>query len=172
MNADPPAPELLTLAAQIVSAHVSHNAVPPAALPTVIQSVYDTLSALALGVPAVAKPVPAVPVNKSVFPDYIVCLEDGKKMKMLKRHLMAAYSMTPEQYRQRWELPPTYPMTAPKYAAHRSAVAKEIGLGGSRNSPVADVPQREAELPVSPVQKVPEGVRGKSSVRNKRGARS
>jgi predicted transcriptional regulator len=144
--------ELLTLAAQIVSAHVSHNAVSPEVLPAVIRSVYDTLSGLEA--PEPTAPHPAVPVNKSVFPDYIVCLEDGKKLKMLKRHLKTSYGITPDQYRESWGLPPTYPMTAPKYAAHRSVLAKSSGLGRSK------VDQDEAP-PAPPVQKIPAGVRGK-----------
>lgn len=121
--------DVLGLTAQIVSAHVSNNSVTPDALPTLIQDVYRTLSGVGRDVPAVDKPQPAVPVKKSVFPDFIVCLEDGKKLKMLKRHLKTAYNMTPEQYRDRWELPSDYPMVAPNYARHRSTLAKKIGLG-------------------------------------------
>ena len=121
--------DVLGLTAQIVSAHVANNSVTPDALPALIQEVYRTLSGVGRDVPAVDKPQPAVPVKKSVFPDYIVCLEDGKKLKMLKRHLKTAYNMTPEQYRDRWELPSDYPMVAPNYARHRSSLAKKIGLG-------------------------------------------
>lgn len=121
--------DVLGLTAQIVSAHVSNNSVTPDALPSLIQEVYRTLSGVGRDVPAVDKPQPAVPVKKSVFPDFIVCLEDGKKLKMLKRHLKTAYNMTPEQYRDRWELPSDYPMVAPNYARHRSTLAKKIGLG-------------------------------------------
>ena len=99
------------------------------ALPTLIQDVHRALSTLGRDTPAVEKPQPAVPVRKSVFPDYIICLEDGKKLKMLKRHLKTAYGMTPEQYRERWGLGPEYPMVAPNYASHRSDLAKKIGLG-------------------------------------------
>jgi predicted transcriptional regulator len=152
MNAALTNSELLTFAAQIVSAHVSHNAVLPEALPGVIQSVYAALSGL--GAPEAAGPQPVVPIKKSVFPDYIVCLEDGKKLKMLKRHLKTSYGITPDQYRERWGLPPTYPMTAPKYAAHRSVLAKSSGLGRSK------VDQDEAP-PAPPVQKILAGVRGK-----------
>ncbi len=121
--------DVLGLTAQIVSAHVSNNSVTPDALPALIQDVYRTLSGVGRDVPAVDKPQPAVPVKKSVFPDFIVCLEDGKKLKMLKRHLKTAYNMTPEQYRDRWELSSDYPMVAPNYARHRSTLAKKIGLG-------------------------------------------
>jgi predicted transcriptional regulator len=162
VNAVPSNPELLTFVAQIVSAHVSHNAVSPAALPAVIQSVYDTLRVLSAGEPPTAKPAPAVPIGKSVFPDHIVCLEDGRKLKMLKRHLQTAYNMTPEQYRERWGLPSDYPMTAPKYAAHRSALAKKSGLGSR--------PTVSDEPPDPPVQKVPEGSRGKTAGRKKKSA--
>jgi predicted transcriptional regulator len=88
------------------------------------------MSGLGAAAPApTERPQPAVPIKKSVFPDYIVCLEDGKKLKMLKRHLMSAYNMTPDQYRERWQLGPDYPMVAPNYAQHRSTLAKKIGLG-------------------------------------------
>jgi len=132
--AEPPAPtNVLGLTAQIVSAHVSNNALQAEALPSLIQSVFKTLISAGKDGVAPGKPQPAVPVKKSVFPDYIICLEDGKKLKMLKRHLKTAYNMTPEQYRERWELPVTYPMVAPNYAAHRSSLAKKIGLGTKRS---------------------------------------
>ena len=121
-------PDVLALTAQIVSAHVSNNSVTPDALPALIQDVYRTLSGVGKEPSAPDKPQPAVPVKKSVFPDHIVCLEDGKKLKMLKRHLKTAYNMTPEQYRERWGLPQDYPMVAPNYARHRSSLAKKIGL--------------------------------------------
>ncbi|APH58697.1 Transcriptional regulator [Granulibacter bethesdensis] len=122
--------DLLALTAQIVSAHISNNAIQAESLPGFIQEVYRAISNLGHEeqVPA-EKPQPAVPVRKSVFPNYIVCLEDGKKLKMLKRHLKSVYNMTPEQYRERWGLPPDYPMVAPEYATHRSSLAKKIGLG-------------------------------------------
>lgn len=122
-------PDILGLTAQIVSAHVSNNAVAPNALPALIQDVYRTLAGVGRESPAAERPQPAVPVKRSVFPDYIVCLEDGKKLKMLKRHLKTAYNMTPEQYRERWGLPADYPIVAPNYARHRSSLAKRIGLG-------------------------------------------
>lgn len=120
---------VLGLTAQIVSAHVSNNPVSIDALPALIQDVYRTLSEVGSATAPVERPQPAVPIKKSVFPDHIICLEDGKKLKMLKRHLKTAYNMTPEQYRERWGLPPDYPMVAPSYARHRSSLAKKIGLG-------------------------------------------
>ena len=121
--------DVLGLTAQIVSAHVSNNSVAPDALPSLIQEVYRTLAGVGKDPVQPDKPQPAVPVKKSVFPDHIVCLEDGKKLKMLKRHLKTSYNMTPEQYREKWQLPPDYPMVAPNYAKHRSSLAKKIGLG-------------------------------------------
>lgn len=121
--------DVLGLTAQIVSAHVSNNSVTTEALPALIQDVYRTLQNIGREPAQPDKPQPAVPVKKSVFPDHIVCLEDGKKLKMLKRHLKTAYNMSPEQYRERWGLPPDYPMVAPNYASHRSSLAKKIGLG-------------------------------------------
>jgi predicted transcriptional regulator len=122
--------DLLGLTAEIVAAHVSNNSVALADLPNLIQDVYRTLSNVGQPQPQQPeRPQPAVPIKKSVTPDYLVCLEDGKKLKMLKRHLKTAYNMTPEQYRERWGLPPDYPMVAPNYAKHRSALAKKIGLG-------------------------------------------
>ncbi len=120
---------VLGLTAQIVSAHVSNNPVQSDALPGLIADVFRTLSDVGRDSAPVDKPQPAVAVKKSIFPDHIVCLEDGKKLKMLKRHLKTAYNMTPEQYRERWNLPADYPMVAPNYARHRSSLAKQIGLG-------------------------------------------
>jgi len=121
--------DVLGFTAQIVSAHVSHNSVSADALPALIHEVYRTLSGAHQGAAPAERPEPAVPVKKSVFPDYIICLEDGKKLKMLKRHLKSAFNMTPEQYRERWDLPPSYPMVAANYARQRSSLAKRIGLG-------------------------------------------
>jgi predicted transcriptional regulator len=121
--------DVLSLTAEIVAAHVSNNTVPLADLPALIQQVFQTLSAIGTGESAAPRPEPAVPVKKSVLPDYIVCLEDGKKLKMLKRHLKTAYNMTPEKYRERWGLPSDYPMVAPNYAKQRSQLARELGLG-------------------------------------------
>jgi Predicted transcriptional regulator len=124
--------EMLELTTEIVAAHVGNNPVPASELPTLIQDVYKTLVSVGTAPVAAEKLKPVVPVKKSVFPDYIICLEDGKKLKMLKRHLKTAYDMTPEEYRERWGLAPDYPMVAPNYAKHRSALAKEIGLGTTR----------------------------------------
>lgn len=121
--------ELLSLTTDIVSAHVSNNTVAVNDLPMLIQEVFKTLSNVGTVAPAPERPQPAVPIKKSVTPDYIICLEDGKKLKMLKRHLKTAYDMTPEEYRERWGLPSDYPMVAPNYAEHRSNLAKKIGLG-------------------------------------------
>lgn len=123
--------ELLTMTAEVVSAYASNNLLAPAQLSEVISTVFTTFAGLERG-GGVEKPEalkPAVPVRKSVTPDYIVCLEDGKKLKMLKRHLRSTYNMTPDEYRAKWGLPPDYPMVAPKYAEQRSAFAKKIGLG-------------------------------------------
>ncbi len=121
--------ELLTLTAEIVAAHVSNNSVALGDLPQLIHSVYQTLSGAGDGNAAAPRPQPAVQIKKSVTPDYIVCLEDGRKLKMLKRHLKTAYNMTPEQYRERWGLPHDYPMVAPNYAKQRSQLARDLGLG-------------------------------------------
>jgi len=120
---------MLGLTAQIVSAHVSNNAVSRDALPDLIQQVFTTLMAAGSEPAEPEKLQPAVPIKKSVFPEYIICLEDGKKLKMLKRHLQTSYNMSPDQYRERWGLPHDYPMVAPRYAEHRSELAKKIGLG-------------------------------------------
>ncbi len=121
--------DVLGLTAQIVSAHVSNNPIGAEALPSLIQDVYRTLAGVGKEQVVPDKQQPAVPVKKSVYPDHIICLEDGKKLKMLKRHLKTSYNMTPEQYREKWQLPPDYPMVAPNYAKHRSSLAKKIGLG-------------------------------------------
>lgn len=120
---------LLGLTAQIVSAHVSKNPTPMDTLPTLILSVFKSLAGAGAPDEVAVKLEPAVPIKKSVFPDHLICLEDGKKLTMLKRHLATAYQMTPDQYRQRWGLPSDYPMVAPEYAARRSELAKSIGLG-------------------------------------------
>jgi len=127
-------PDLVEMTAEIVSAYVSANTVTPQDLPGLIRIVYATLREVAGGV---AAPVdtdlePAVAVKKSVTPDYIICLEDGKKFKSLKRHLRTRYSMTPEEYRAKWGLPHDYPMVAPNYAKARSDLAKRMGLGLAR----------------------------------------
>lgn len=121
---------LLPLVSDIVAAYLSQNAAAVADLPQLIGEVYRSLAIVAGVQPAAAeRPIPVVPIKKSVFPDYIVCLEDGRKLKMLKRHLRLAFGLTPEKYRERWGLGPDYPMVAPNYAKQRSRLAKEIGLG-------------------------------------------
>ena len=136
----------LDLTAQIVAAHVERNAVPVEGLPGLIQSVFRTLSSIEAGAAPSDRPEPAVPIKRSVFPGYIVCLDDGKKLKMLKRHLKTAFDMTPAQYRERWGLPADYPMVAPDYAEQRSALAKSVGLGRKRHpgapATAADTPAR------------------------------
>ncbi|WP_206239073.1 MucR family transcriptional regulator [Novosphingobium terrae] len=121
---------LITLASDIVAAHVSNNSVAVEELPTLITNVYGALASLGQEAPvAETPPEPAVSIRASVKPDHIVCLEDGKKLKMLKRHLATHYNLTPEQYRARWNLPADYPMVAPNYAEKRRELAKQIGLG-------------------------------------------
>ena len=126
--------ELLTLTAEIVSSYVANNTLPAGDIPAVIGQVFKTLANVNADadVKAAGRPKPAVPIKKSVNPDYLVCLEDGKRLKMLKRHLQTAYRMSPEDYRQRWGLAPDYPMVAPNYARQRSQLAKDIGLGTKR----------------------------------------
>ncbi|GAB5481177.1 MucR family transcriptional regulator [Sphingorhabdus sp. EL138] len=120
---------LITLTSDIVAAHVSNNSVAVSDLPLIISNVHDALSGLAGKAAEQAKPEPAVPIKSSIKPDYVVCLEDGKKLKMLKRHLMTHYGMTPDEYRVKWGLPSNYPMVAPNYAQQRRELAKAIGLG-------------------------------------------
>jgi predicted transcriptional regulator len=122
--------ELLEYTTEIVAAHVSNNTVAVPDLPDLIHQVYRTLASVESSSGTLQeRPEPAVPIKKSVHNDYIVCLEDGKKLKMLKRHLKTAYNMTPDEYRERWGLASDYPMVAPSYAAQRSSLAKKIGLG-------------------------------------------
>jgi len=124
---------LITLTADIVAAHVSNNSVAVSDLPLIIQNVHNALAGLGSPVVApVVKQDPAVSIRSSIKPDHIVCLEDGKKLKMLKRHLMTHYKMTPDDYRAKWNLPADYPMVAPNYAEQRRMLAKKIGLGTSR----------------------------------------
>jgi predicted transcriptional regulator len=129
----PQADALIAYTTDIVAAHVSNNSVSLADLPSLIQHVHGALTTLgsANAEPEV-KQEPAVPIRASVKPDFIVCLEDGKKLKMLKRHLMTHYQMTPDQYRAKWGLPLDYPMVAPNYAEQRRSLAKAIGLGTNR----------------------------------------
>ena len=125
----------LELIVSIVSAYVSNNSVPMTQLGTLVESVHETLSKLERPpLPENQPAVPAVPIKKSVTPDYIISLEDGRRFRSLKRHLSAQYGMTPDEYRARWNLPPDYPMVAPNYAAIRSALAKSIGLGRKSES--------------------------------------
>jgi predicted transcriptional regulator len=134
MTDSPSDAKFVELTAQIVSAYVSNNTVPAGEIPTLINQVYGALSRVSgKGVDAAAEALkPAVSPKKSVTPEYIVCLEDGKKFKSLKRHLRTQYNMTPEQYREKWGLSPDYPMVAPNYAAARSQLAKQMGLGQQR----------------------------------------
>ncbi|MBR0668259.1 MucR family transcriptional regulator [Roseomonas hellenica] len=130
------APDLLALTAEIVAAHVANNSVTQADLPALIQNVHRTLAGL--GEPPAPPPEekrqPAVSIKRSITPDYLICLEDGRKLKSMKRHLMTSFGLTPEQYRERWGLPKDYPMVAPAYSAKRSAMAKQIRLGSKPNA--------------------------------------
>jgi len=139
MSGQPNTPNYIELAADLVSAFVSKNSVPTAELPALIGSVHQALTQVANGSTQrpteEPKKAPAVSVKKSVQPDYIVCLEDGKRFKSLKRHLRTVYDLTPDQYRAKWGLPRDYPMVAPNYAAARSALAKQFGLGARRKEP-------------------------------------
>ena len=146
--------QLLELTANIVSAHVANNATQTDALPGLIKAVYASLAGIGAEPDVPVRPEPAVAIKRSVFDDYIICLEDGKKLKMLKRHLASSYGLTPQAYRERWSLPPDYPMVAPNYAKHRSTLAKQIGLG---RKPIEAEP---AAMPVSAAKKVP-GKRGR-----------
>ncbi len=122
--------ELLELTTEIVSSHVANNTVAVQDIPELIRQVYSTLATIDRGPGALQdRPQPAVPIKRSITPDYVICLEDGRKLKMLKRHLRTAYNMTPEEYRERWGLAADYPMVAPNYALQRSNLAKTNGLG-------------------------------------------
>lgn len=154
MDAEPPHPEMLGLVARIASAHVSNNPMDMEELPKLIRLIYAALSGAGVEGPEASKPKPAVAVNKSIYPGYLVCLEDGKTFKMMKRHLQSEYGMTPDDYRARWSLPADYPMIAPNYAAARSAMAKATGLG--RKRPVIG---EESLSP--PVRRFPEGKRAR-----------
>ena len=137
--------QILNITARIVAAHLGNNQVDASAIPSLIQSVYRTVSSVDAPEPeAVIALQPAVPVKKSVFPDFIICLEDGKKLKMLKRHLQTSYGLSPDAYRTKWSLPRDYPMVAPSYASTRSALAKQIGLG---RRPLADTIEAEIAEP-------------------------
>jgi predicted transcriptional regulator len=125
--------ELLALTTDIVASHVANNRIDGTELPQLIRQVFATLSSIGEGSAAPERPQPAVPIKKSVTPEFVICLEDGKKLKMLKRHLKTSYNMTPEEYRDRWGLPADYPMVAPNYAVQRRELAKKIGLGTARS---------------------------------------
>jgi predicted transcriptional regulator len=126
--------DILRLTTEIAASYLGNNALPAAQIPEVINTVYGALASLGNGAGnKVETPKPAVPIKKSIAGDFIVCLEDGKKLKMLKRYLRSAYGMTPDDYRAKWGLGPDYPMVAPNYAAQRSAFAKKIGLGRAAN---------------------------------------
>ena len=139
---------LLELTAQIVSAHVGKNQVPPTGLPGLIEQVYSALRGAGHEpAPAPAeKQQPFVPAKRSVFPDYIICLEDGRKLKTLKRHLRSTFGLSPEQYKEKWGLAADYPMVAPNYAEHRSRLAKQLGLGRKPAADMdSDAPEDEPE---------------------------
>src|SRR5262245_15430933 len=127
------AEDLIRMTTELAAAYLSNNNLAASQLPEVLKTIHGSLTALntPLSEAEAAPPTPAVPIKKSVTPDYLVCLEDGKKLKMLKRHLRTAYNLSPDDYRKRWGLPADYPMVAPKYAALRSEFAKKIGLGRS-----------------------------------------
>jgi len=122
---------IIAWTANIVASHVQNNRIGIEELPQLIKTVHDSLQGL-LGEESPEKPKPVVSIRRSITPDFIICLEDGRKLKMLKRHLAAAYGMSPEQYKEKWGLPTDYPMVAPNYAKHRSSLAKKIGLGRGR----------------------------------------
>ena len=150
---------MLALTTKIVAAYISKNATQGTELPGLIDKVFQSLAGLTTASTAVpeASRDPAVPVKKSVFPDYIVCLEDGKKMKMLKRHLMTSYGLTPDAYRERWKLPSDYPMVAPSYAERRSTLAKSIGLGRkpASQAAIAAEPEHHSEPEEQHVTPIP-----------------
>ena len=135
-----------TIVAEIIAAYVANNSVDQADLPRIINDVHQAIRRLGSNAPAAppveVKLVPAVPIKKSVMPDFIICLEDGKKFQALKRHLGVVYHLTPDEYRARWNLPADYPMVAPNYAARRSSIAKDMGLGQARGKPTAISPPK------------------------------
>jgi predicted transcriptional regulator len=143
--------KLLSLTAQIVAAHVGKNQVAPAGLPALIEQVYTALRSAGHepAPPPVEKQQPFVPAKRSIFPDYIICLEDGRKLKTLKRHLRSTFGLSPEQYREKWGLAADYPMVAPNYAEHRSRLAKQLGLG---RKPVATEDPPAAEAAPAPAE--------------------
>lgn len=132
-NSSPDNGDMIAWTAEIVASHVQNNTVAISDLPVLIKTVHDSLSVLGRESPS-EKPQPAVSIRRSITPDFIICLEDGRKLKMLKRHLSTAYGMTPVEYREKWGLPSDYPMVAPNYAKQRSSLAKKIGLGKQRST--------------------------------------
>ena len=132
-NSSPDNGDMIAWTADIVASHVQNNTVAISDLPVLIKTVHDSLSVLGRESPS-EKPQPAVSIRRSITPDFIICLEDGRKLKMLKRHLSTAYGMTPVEYREKWGLPSDYPMVAPNYAKQRSSLAKKIGLGKQRGT--------------------------------------
>lgn len=139
MTDKPSHTDLLAFTTEIVSSHLSNNQTNGDEIPILIQKIYKTLANVEQDPMSILeRPQPAVPIKKSVTPDHIICLEDGKKLKMLKRHLKTAFDMSPEEYRERWGLPHDYPMVAPNYAKKRSSLAKEIGLGKNDSSKSSD----------------------------------
>ena len=145
-NSNAVSPDKVSLSADIVAAYVSRNSVTPGGLPALIESIHLALTNLGAveAVPEAEALVPAVPIRKSITPGFLICLDDGKKFKSLKRHL-ASHGMTPDQYRAKWNLPKDYPMTAPDYAAKRSALAKSIGLGQLRKDTAKRKPGRTSK---------------------------
>lgn len=164
--------DLISLTADIVSAYVSNNPVPVADLSSLIADVHHALQGVGNPVPEpIARLEPAVSIRRSVTPDYIVCLEDGKKFKSLKRHLATSYMLSPDEYRRKWNLPSNYPMVAPSYAAARSALAKASGLGTKRGAPEAPATPR-AKRPDRAATTATAGVVTKSSARSGRSGRA
>jgi predicted transcriptional regulator len=145
-NSNAGSPDKVSLSADIVAAYVSRNSVTPSGLPALIESIHEALSKLGAvePVPSTETLVPAVPIRKSISPGFLICLDDGKKFKSLRRHL-GSLGMTPEQYRIKWNLPKDYPMVAPDYAATRSALAKSIGLGHLRKDTAKRKPGRTSK---------------------------
>ena len=156
-----PHADILPLTADIVAAYLSQNDLSAEQLPALIRSVHEALTTPTKPEPVAAEaPTPAVNPKRSVFPDYIICLEDGKKLKMLRRHLKTAYNMTPEEYRARWGLPREYPMVAPSYSEKRSSLARESGLGSTTRASAPQEPVAEEET-LPPVKQVPAKRRGR-----------
>lgn len=149
---------LQELTTQIVTAYVSNHTVPENILPKLISTVFQALKNLEQATTKIPDLVPAVPIKESVFPDYIICLEDGKKLKLLKRHLQSAYGMTPQQYRKKWNLPESYPMVAPSYSIRRSALAQESRFGKTRKTAQEAVKLTENQVLVT---HIPEKKRGR-----------